>query len=208
MKQRFALSMFAAGLIFVGANVAKADIITINAVGSPTTIAGGTQWTYQATLTSTEELVPGSTEFFTVYGFNFGTDAAVLTGAPTGDLATDFSSAITPTSTPLTPAKFTSIPPTCSAPSCDNIRFTYTGSTTLSGNLILGTFTVDSSLTGENLGGFYDGQATNTTMGTLNGNAGNIGVPASGVPEPMSLSLLGGGLAALGLMRWRKARKA
>jgi hypothetical protein len=49
-------------------------------------------------------------------------------------------------------------------------------------------------------GGFYSVQ-DNTSVYTP-------AYVASGVPEPMSLGLLGGGLAALGLMRWRKARKS
>jgi hypothetical protein len=199
--------MFAAGLVFSVANLAKGDIITINAVGSPTFTAGGSSWTYQATLTTTEELVTGQTEFFTLYGFDFGSHSTTLTD--TGLLATDFTYAITPASTTLTPAVRQGIPqPVCSTPTCDNIRFTYTGSGTIVGApTVLGTFTVMSSLGGETQGGYYDGQAMNTTMGTLNGNSGQIGVP-SAAPEPMTLGLLGGGLAALGVIRLRKSRKA
>jgi hypothetical protein len=203
--------MFAAGLVFSVANVAKADIITVNAVGSPTFTATGSSWTYQATLTTNEELVPGQTEFFTVYGFDFGTDTAAFTGTPTLFLGSSFSSAITPTSTTLTPAMFVTIPqPVCSTPGCYNIRFTYNGSNTIMTTttpIILGDFTLMSSLKGETPNGFYDGQAMNEQMQTLNGNSGQVGVP-SGAPEPMTLGLLGGGLAALGVMRLRKSRKA
>jgi hypothetical protein len=201
--------MLAAGVVFSGANLAKADIITINATGSPVITATGSTWTYEADLTVNEELVPNQPEFFTLYGFDFGTDTAALSST-TGSLNNSalFSSSVTPTSTTLTEANLVTVPQnTCTTSGCYNIRFTYVGTgTTGPGFLDLGTFTVNSSDTSTVMG-FYDGQAMNTSSGQLNGNAGHVLTPSS-VPEPMSMGLLGGGLAALGILRLRKSRKA
>ncbi len=53
--------------------------------------------------------------------------------------------------------------------------------------------------------------ALNYTTGTLSaqdGTAGNgVGFQPTTVPEPMSMGLLGGGLALLGIARWRKTGK-
>lgn len=210
MKKHTFLSMLgAAAMLLAGTGLANADIITITATGSPVITASGSTYTYQATLTSDEELTTSNPQFFTVYGFDFGTDSATIS-ATTGDLSTMFTSSLTPASAGITEAQnqnFTVAP--CGA-NCDDIRFTYNGTTTVSGGgspLVLGTFTVTSSDTSFNLNGIYDGQATNSSNGKLNGNSGSVEV-ASAVPEPMTIGLLGGGLALLGIARLRKARKA
>ena len=202
MTKNFLLALGALCFSLSSVQLAKADIITIVPIGSPV-IAGGTAtWTYSAELTSDEELTTGSPGFGSVYGFNFGSDPAVVT-AETGLLAipADFTFSLAPTMTEAHNQTFTY--PTCST--CDVIRFTYDGTTTLSGGgsaLPLGTFTVVSSLT-NSISSSYDGQAVNTFGGGLNGNSGSIMV-ASAVPEPMTVGLLGGGLALLGVARLRR----
>lgn len=190
------------------ANIAKADVITINAAGSPVISATGSTWTYSAQLTATESLNNATgAQFLTVYSFDFGSDAATISNI-TGLLATDFSSSLLaePGVTEAFNQGFAQ--PACGS-NCDAIRFTFTGATpimTTGTPIDLGTFTVTSSYVNIDPLSYYDGQATNNTNGFKDGNSGFIAVPTA-VPEPMSLGLFGGGLALLGIARLRRSGK-
>jgi hypothetical protein len=205
--KKFFTSATLCGLALVFGGVAHADILTVTAIGSPVAVAGGQSWTYSVSLSTTETILPPpSTDFGTLYGFDFGSKPATVTA--TGLLATSFAFTETPASSSITYANGVSIGgmyPTCAT--CDNIRFTYTGTTAIPASASptpLGTFTVISSNTGPGTLSQYDGQAYSSTVtGAPTGNHGPILV-ASAVPEPISVSLLGGGLALIGIARWRR----
>lgn len=99
-------------------------------------------------------------------------------------------------------------------PNIWNVTFIYTGSGEDFG-AELGTFTIASIYGPGTINDFYSGQSTDRDN-TLTHNFGQIAVPDPSqrpggdpppIPEPMSMALLGGGLAALAFLP-RKFRKS
>jgi hypothetical protein len=199
MKKYIFTVLSAAVLAVASANYAKADVITFTAVGTPVIAGGVASWTYDVAL-SGEEVQTTGTQFGTLYGFNLGSQAPVIASS-TGLLSTNFHFSITPGV--ITPAALNQV--FTALPGGDSIRFTWDDSSNV-GNfnppqpVDLGTFTVKSS-TLSSASSWYDGQAVNSVG--LGGNSHPILV-AVVTPEPMSMSLLGGGLALLGLLRFRR----
>jgi hypothetical protein len=202
----------AAAVAVVGsAESSKADII-LTQIAGPIAVTGGYIFTYDAVLSFDSELVPSAQfpEFGTLY--DDSTTPATISGV-TGLLSTSFSFSQALTNPPA--SRSTPI----DNPTYDNIRFTYTGSTTVVGTAFnlsapviqigtnpvdLGQFTITSPYATE-VPVSYDGQSIDsfgTAAGSVQGNNGTTTAPRGVVPEPASLAVLAlAGTAALGRRR-------
>ncbi len=190
---------------------AKADIITqlvsdAAGTGAPGSCAiGDFCYVYDVMLTVGQTIGVGSSwaEFGTIYDVSA---APVVAVDVTGDLATSFAftSSLTNTAAHLQgPADSATL---------YNLRYTYNESAPLGGLgtfVDLGTFEIDSTGAPSILGGNYDGQATNVSNSTEDGNVGEITVPGTAAaPEPASMALMGGALVALGLLGKKRFKKS
>jgi len=200
MKRSLLTALSAAAMVIAGANCAKADVIT-----TLFSQVGGV-YVYDVSLSS-EQMTTTGAYFGTIYGFNFGSQPLTVTGQ-TLSMASNFGFNITSSLT-----RSVSAPPALGQGPNDNafglvggglfdIRYTYNDAATIgsfSGILDLGHFTLTSSYS-TTAQSEYDGQANNSVG--LGGNSHPILVAYA--PEPVSVSLLGGGLAVLGLLRFRR----
>src|SRR4051812_28650055 len=186
--------IMAMGLVAVNAP-ARADIIPKLKTGSPTLVGADYLWEYTAKLTEEQFLKPGA--FFTIYDF-----AGFIPGTNSQPVNWAFSSANLGT----TPSGLL-IPDSNGIP---NLTWTYTGPQTSNGPITYQFFSAKSHF-GTKLVSNYGAQASLSDPGELdNGdntmNKGHIIAPASVVPEPCSMALLGLGAAPLLRLR-RRNRK-
>ena len=211
MKRAFVLL----AVILMTTAFANATIIAILTSG-PTAVSGGFSFNYQADLTGDERLDPVATSgvtcpapgptlvqcnppgtFFTIYdilGF-----VSATTTAP-GWLVSTQNVGVTPSSINGS---------TIDNPNIVNVTFTYTGPVVhANGSTVPFTgFRVVSTLNGVNANGNFTSQATKDagdSIGNTDQVVGPVSVPASAVPEPASMALIGGGLIGLAVLGRRK----
>ena len=176
------------------------SLVSVTPTGSQFT------WTYSVNLAQDQNAVGGpapaqstpggvgvistTADYFTIYDF-----AGFVAGSNTQPANWSFQSSATgstpqdviPTDTGIT-----------------NLTWYLNSGTTLVGPQNLGTFSARSIYSLETLANF-SGQGTRnsgTAVGTEISNIGTVGVP-SGVPEPGTYALIGGGMLALGVLRRR-----
>jgi hypothetical protein len=184
MKKSLITLVGAAALAIVGSGIANASITV--ALDSS---AGGV-YKYGISVDSLESLTSGS--YFTIYDFaGYVANSAV---APGGWTVSEALTGLTP-GTVIVPDSASII----------NLTFTYTGATTSGPINNLPGFNANSTDTGSNnILGWFTYQAEKTQTTTIDQGDGNLEVPgATSTPEPISMSLLGGGLALLGMLRLR-----
>jgi hypothetical protein len=168
-------------LALAGSEIASASIT----VGSPTVTSG--VWNYVIAGDPLETLVSGSS-YFVIYDFSGYVPGSIT--APTGWTAT------AQLVGPVPPAQILT-----DNASLYNLVFAYTGATELVPSM--NGFTAQSIYNSSTTGGTFAYQATNTSNGLADQGQGFVDIPLA-TPEPMTISLLGGGLAILGLCRFRR----
>jgi hypothetical protein len=188
-----------AATLLAGTGGARASII-ISLEGAPQKVAGGFAYTYDAVLDPGQKIDPKKNAGFgTVYDFG----NVVGSIAATGLLASDFTFTLDLTD------KAAALTAPTDDPTLLNIRFTFTGSGSLSAQ-DLGTFTVISPDGPTTRSVNFDGQATKDVPGDPNNNsvASNIGFVSApdpeAVPEPSTIAALGAAMLALGVVRRRR----
>ena len=169
---------------------ARADILP--AVGTPTITptAGGFLWTYDITLSVTQQLLNG--DAFTIYDFGPG---QLMSMPANWTLSTDPFAPITGVSSngPVTPNQTNAL----------NYTFTWNDGTVL-GQVDLGNFVIFSTNGTPTMASFM-GRGTDQVTLMKNANITNTLVP-SAVPEPSTIVLLSSGM--LGLVGFARRRRS
>jgi len=185
---------------------ARAGLVPSSVTVTPD--AGNFRWTYAVVLPTDMKLQSGS--YFTVY--DFGGLVAGSISAPDGWAVSTGNAGPVPTG--LHPSD---------DPNQINLTFTYNGPTIPTGQLGLGNFWADSTLstsvqteftaqnpqasTGNLDRNLVETISPGTPGSTGGGDTGGGGGTVSGVPEPTTLALAGLGLPALGAIRLTRRRR-
>ena len=190
----------AIGLFGMTAPAVRADI-SPSAFGTADLGGGLTRFDYEITVSSTQRIETG--DYFTIYDFaGYQAGSAV---APANWAISEQNLGIDVTGQDdSADADSASIP---------NLTFTYTGVPTINGEVVLGTFSATTDLSGPvvAVADKFSGRGTQKLTGLKNGNTTNLLLPsASTVPEPISMALLLPGLApvAMAIRRRRKSDRA
>jgi hypothetical protein len=195
MMRRFGIVAFLlTGLVglFAGAK-SEAGMIPTNVSITPD--SGNFRWTYAVVVTTDVAVNPG--DFFTVYDFGGMVAGSVV--APSGWSLSVNKSGPTPAGT--SPAD---------DPMIDNLTFTYTGSTPISGQQGLGNFMANSTF-GEKTTSDFTSITHRQVDGRSEANITSTDVPVPGAihdtPEPTTLAMFGIGLPMLGVLRVLRLRQ-
>ena len=192
------------GLMLSGLALAN---ITVSVAPTVTPTGSVFTWSYDVTLGGAEtatSTVPGGSctgstatacagTFFTIY--DFAGYQAGTASAPSGWGVSVQLIGLTPTG---------QTPDTGDVGAVPNLTFFYTGAQ-ITGPQDLGTFSAESSF-GNAVMGSYTEQSNSNPPGTREHGGGLTMVPASAVPEPASLALIGAGLIGLAIGRKRFTR--
>ena len=184
-----ALAALIALCAIIPLSAARADILP--SVGTPTVtpVPGGFNWTYDITLTATQQLMNGDS--FTIYDFGPG----VLVSAPSN---------WTLTNDPFAPVSGQSSTGTVTPNQTDALNWTFTWNDgPVMGQADLGTFVIFST-GGTPVSASFMGRGTDQGTSLKNANVTNTLVPVA-TPEPASFVLLGTGmLGVAGFVRRRR----
>jgi hypothetical protein len=184
MKKSLLTLVSAAALAIAGSGIANASIT----VALTSDVAG--VFTYGISVDSLESV--NSTSYFTIYDFAGYESGTIF--APAGWTSSAALVGKTP-STVIVP----------DSGSLYNLTFSYVGPpTSLPGGTVVNGFGADSTAPSEVVG-WFSYQAIKTSLATIDQGDGNLEVP-TGTPEPMTMSLVGGGLALLGMLRFRSKK--
>ncbi|MGA2598758.1 MAG: VPLPA-CTERM sorting domain-containing protein [Bryobacteraceae bacterium] len=183
--------------------------------GSPTEVSPGVYtWSYNIAVNANESLDPSATTNETCLG---GTPCPFGTFFTLYDIAGLITTTVDGPTEPTgwgSAIQLTGITPSGQLlfddPGVENITFYYTGATT-NGPTVISAFTYD-SIYGTPTEGTFSYQDTKIQTLTLDQGQGPILIPStttslSGVPEPASVLMIGGGLIALALVGRRRARQ-
>lgn len=195
---------------FCAIGLAQADIIPmlVGSGGVNCGVQGGTwgcDYSYTAQLHDDSQLTATQSdheEYFTIYDFNgYIGDSAVAPGVNLW-VVTAQNVGVTPSHINMTADD---------DPNVVNVTFTYVGNANVAGGSELGTFTLRSQFGPAVTTGHFASQATHAILSpnspTWIQNVGHVDVPVpfrsdvEPIPEPMTMALIGSGLAGLGLFR-------
>jgi hypothetical protein len=191
MKKSLLKVLSAAVMTVAGAVLANASIT----VSNPVVSGGGPNftWAYGISGDGQEQLNATVPTFFTIYDFAGYVAGSIF--APAGWTATTQLVGTTP-SGQIIP----------DSPSILNLVFTYNGAIAPVPTIAAGPsgFGALSTLVQANPNGFFTYQAQKITNLTASDQGqGPTSVPTA-IPEPLSMTMLGGGLALIGMLRFRR----
>lgn len=169
---------------------ARADILPAVDAPTVTPTAGGFLWTYDITLSVTQQLLQGDS--FTIYDFGPGTVISVP------------SINWTVTTSAFAPLTGISSVGTVTPTQTDALNYTFTWNDgTIMGQIDLGNFVIFST-SGTSMPASFMGRGTDQVTMLKNANITNTLVPTA-APEPATLLLLGSGMLGLvGFVRRRR----